>query len=71
MDIRLHNTMVCIAHIESYFDLLTFPEPFARNGSLTLTLEDGIDPNDIPEPKGSAGATSLTIGIKQIQMEQD
>jgi aspartyl-tRNA(Asn)/glutamyl-tRNA(Gln) amidotransferase subunit B len=51
--------------------LLTFAEPFARNGSLTLTLEDGIDPNDIAEPKGSADNSSLTIGIKQIQMEQD
>jgi aspartyl-tRNA(Asn)/glutamyl-tRNA(Gln) amidotransferase subunit B len=30
-------------------------------------LEDGIDPNDISEP----GAIGLTIGIKQIQMEQD
>lgn len=30
-------------------------------------MEDGIDPNDISEP----GATGLTIGIKQIQMEQD
>ncbi|KAI5245003.1 hypothetical protein E4T43_03417 [Aureobasidium subglaciale] len=46
-------------------------KPFARNGSLTLTVEDGIDPNDIAEPKGSAQNTSLTIGIKQIQMEQD
>ena len=30
-------------------------------------MEDGIDPNDLSEP----GATGLTIGIKQIQMEQD
>lgn len=30
-------------------------------------MEDGIDPNDISEP----GAIGLTIGIKQIQMEQD
>ncbi|KAG9573493.1 hypothetical protein KCU77_g15161, partial [Aureobasidium melanogenum] len=53
------------------YQITQYYEPFARNGSLTLTLEDGIDPNDIPEPKGSAGSTTLTIGIKQIQMEQD
>jgi aspartyl-tRNA(Asn)/glutamyl-tRNA(Gln) amidotransferase subunit B len=35
---------------------------------LTLTLEDGIDPNDMAE---SSDTRSLTIGIKQIQMEQD
>jgi aspartyl-tRNA(Asn)/glutamyl-tRNA(Gln) amidotransferase subunit B len=60
-----------LKHFGSFFDPLTPTEPFARNGTLTLTLEDGIDPNDIPEPKGSAENTSLTIGIKQIQMEQD
>ncbi|THV94720.1 hypothetical protein D6D26_07704 [Aureobasidium pullulans] len=49
------------------YQITQYYEPFARNGSLTLTLEDGIDPNDISEP----GATGLTIGIKQIQMEQD
>ncbi|KAK6005160.1 hypothetical protein QM012_007939 [Aureobasidium pullulans] len=53
------------------YQITQYYEPFARNGSLTLTLEDGIDPNDIPEPKGSADNTTLTIGIKQIQMEQD
>ncbi|KAH0283184.1 Glutamyl-tRNA amidotransferase subunit B, mitochondrial [Aureobasidium namibiae CBS 147.97] len=53
------------------YQITQYYEPFARNGSLILTLEDGIDPNDIPEPKGSAENTSLTIGIKQIQMEQD
>ena len=71
MDIRSRSTMVCIASSEPLFSSLTSAEPFARNGSLTLTLEDGIDPNDIAEPKGSAENTSLTIGIKQIQMEQD
>ncbi|THY29908.1 hypothetical protein D6D01_03399 [Aureobasidium pullulans] len=49
------------------YQITQYYEPFARNGSLTLTLEDGIDPNDISEPE----ATGLTIGIKQIQMEQD
>ncbi|KAI4718399.1 hypothetical protein E4T48_05436 [Aureobasidium sp. EXF-10727] len=53
------------------YQITQYYEPFARNGSLTLTLEDGIDPNDVAEPKGSAENTSLTIGIKQIQMEQD
>ncbi|KAG9838367.1 hypothetical protein KCU98_g10184, partial [Aureobasidium melanogenum] len=53
------------------YQITQYYEPFARNGSLTLTLEDGIDPNDITEPKGSAENTTLTIGIKQIQMEQD
>ncbi|KAG9678488.1 hypothetical protein KCU99_g1110, partial [Aureobasidium melanogenum] len=53
------------------YQITQYYEPFARNGSLTLTLEDGIDPNDVPEPKGSAENTTLTIGIKQIQMEQD
>lgn len=36
--------------------------PFALNGSLALTAHDDIDPADEP---------SITIGIKQIQMEQD
>ncbi|THV84224.1 hypothetical protein D6C86_07287 [Aureobasidium pullulans] len=49
------------------YQITQYYEPFARNGSLTLTLEDGIDPNDLSEP----GATGLTIGIKQIQIEQD
>ncbi|THX02860.1 hypothetical protein D6D13_08065 [Aureobasidium pullulans] len=49
------------------YQITQYYHPFARNGSLTLTLEDGIDPNDLSEP----GATGLTIGIKQIQMEQD
>ncbi|KAG9544282.1 hypothetical protein KCU71_g10577, partial [Aureobasidium melanogenum] len=53
------------------YQITQYYEPFARNGSLTLTLEDGIDPNDVPEPKGSAENMALTIGIKQIQMEQD
>ena len=37
-------------------------EPFAKDGSLTLYDDDGIAPED---------GESITIGIKQIQMEQD
>lgn len=51
--------------------LTHIPEPFARNGSLTLYLEDGIDPNDATNLGGDSGIPSVTIGIKQIQMEQD
>lgn len=47
---------------------MKFVAPFARNGSLTLSLHDGIDPADITD---SGNNQSLTIGIKQIQMEQD
>jgi aspartyl-tRNA(Asn)/glutamyl-tRNA(Gln) amidotransferase subunit B len=36
--------------------------PFALNGSLALTASDDIDPVDYP---------SISIGIKQVQMEQD
>ena len=38
---------------------------------MTLLLEDGIDPNDIQAGHGTAVSQSLTIGIKQVQMEQD
>lgn len=41
-------------------------EPFARNGTLPLTLSDGISPTDL-----APGSQSLQIGIKQVQMEQD
>jgi aspartyl-tRNA(Asn)/glutamyl-tRNA(Gln) amidotransferase subunit B len=37
-------------------------EPFARNGSITLYQHDGIAPED---------GESITIGIKQVQLEQD
>lgn len=40
-------------------------EPFANNGKLTLTADDGVPSSDLQ------GAESLDIGIKQIQMEQD
>src|ERR1700733_1658336 len=37
-------------------------EPFAKDGHITLYDHDGIAPED---------GESITIGIKQIQMEQD
>lgn len=40
-------------------------EPFAKNGFLNLTAEDGVPASDLN------GAEGLNIGIKQIQMEQD
>lgn len=42
--------------------LINAPEPFARDGSIVLYDHDGIAPED---------GQSVTIGIKQIQMEQD
>lgn len=42
--------------------MLTIIDPFALNGHLTLNTNDDIDPIDEPE---------ITIGIKQVQMEQD
>ena len=41
---------------------LTFVEPFAKDGQLTLYAHDGIAVEDCPW---------MTIGIKQVQMEQD
>jgi aspartyl-tRNA(Asn)/glutamyl-tRNA(Gln) amidotransferase subunit B len=51
----------------SHSESLSLPpaEPFAKNGRLVLTAEDGVPPSDLH------GVPSLTIGIKQIQMEQD
>ena len=40
-------------------------EPFAVNGRITLYPHDDIDPAESPD------AESITIGIKQVQMEQD
>ena len=40
-------------------------EPFAKNGKLTLSIEDGVPVTDLN------GADAIEIGIKQIQMEQD
>ncbi|KAF2213730.1 hypothetical protein CERZMDRAFT_38806 [Cercospora zeae-maydis SCOH1-5] len=47
------------------YQITQYYEPFARNGQLVLTTEDGVPLSDLN------GAESLEIGIKQIQMEQD
>jgi aspartyl-tRNA(Asn)/glutamyl-tRNA(Gln) amidotransferase subunit B len=47
------------------YQITQYYEPFAKDGSITLTAEDGVPLSDLN------GAESLTIGIKQIQMEQD
>ncbi|KAF1984412.1 glutamyl-tRNA amidotransferase subunit B [Aulographum hederae CBS 113979] len=44
------------------YQITQFYEPFAKDGSITLYDHDGIAPED---------GQSITIGIKQIQMEQD
>ncbi|KAI9738299.1 MAG: hypothetical protein M1834_008797 [Cirrosporium novae-zelandiae] len=44
------------------YQITQYYEPFARNGTITLYDHDGIDPADGKE---------VSIGIKQIQMEQD
>ena len=44
------------------YQITQYYEPFARDGSITLYDYDGIAPED---------GKSITIGIKQIQMEQD
>lgn len=44
------------------YQLTQYYEPFAKDGGITLTRDDGIGPGD---------GESVTIGIKQIQMEQD
>ncbi|USW56193.1 Putative aspartyl/glutamyl-tRNA amidotransferase subunit B, asn/Gln amidotransferase [Septoria linicola] len=48
------------------YQITQYYEPFAKNGHLTLTPSDGIPPSDL-----LPGTSHLTIGIKQIQMEQD
>ena len=47
------------------YQITQYYEPFAKDGSLALKLEDGVPAADLN------GAESLSIGIKQIQMEQD
>ncbi|KAM3414133.1 Glutamyl-tRNA(Gln) amidotransferase subunit B [Cercospora zeina] len=47
------------------YQITQYYEPFARNGQLVVTAEDGVPLPDLN------GAESLEIGIKQIQMEQD
>ncbi|KAF2102173.1 Glutamyl-tRNA amidotransferase subunit B, mitochondrial [Rhizodiscina lignyota] len=44
------------------YQITQYYEPFAKDGHITLYTHDGIDPADAP---------SITIPIKQIQMEQD
>ncbi|KFY65832.1 hypothetical protein V496_02316 [Pseudogymnoascus sp. VKM F-4515 (FW-2607)] len=44
------------------YQLTQFYRPFATDGHITLYEHDGISPEDFPE---------VTIGIKQVQMEQD
>lgn len=44
------------------YQLTQYYEPFAKDGRITLTRDDEIGPED---------GESVTIGIKQIQMEQD
>ena len=47
------------------YQITQYYEPFAKDGTLVLKADDGIPAADL------AGAESLNIGIKQIQMEQD
>lgn len=44
------------------YQLTQYYEPFAKNGCITLTEDDGM---------GRMDGKSVTIGIKQVQMEQD
>ncbi|CAK4031756.1 Glutamyl-tRNA(Gln) amidotransferase subunit B, mitochondrial [Lecanosticta acicola] len=47
------------------YQITQYYAPFAMNGKITLTAEDGVPSADLE------GAESLEIGIKQVQMEQD
>jgi aspartyl-tRNA(Asn)/glutamyl-tRNA(Gln) amidotransferase subunit B len=44
------------------YQITQYYEPFAKDGSITLTAHDGLGADD---------GEHVTIGIKQIQMEQD
>jgi aspartyl-tRNA(Asn)/glutamyl-tRNA(Gln) amidotransferase subunit B len=44
------------------YQITQYYEPFARDGSITLEVHDGI---------GAEDGEHVTIGIKQVQMEQD
>lgn len=44
------------------FQITQYYHPLARSGHVTLDKEDGIDPQ---------GPDNVTIGIKQVQLEQD
>jgi aspartyl-tRNA(Asn)/glutamyl-tRNA(Gln) amidotransferase subunit B len=47
------------------YQITQYYQPFAKDGVLELTVEDGVPAAELN------GASSLKIGIKQIQMEQD
>lgn len=47
------------------YQITQYYEPFAKDGMLELTAEDGVPAAELN------GASSLKIGVKQIQMEQD
>ncbi|KAK4556090.1 hypothetical protein LTR86_006786 [Recurvomyces mirabilis] len=47
------------------YQITQYYRPFAKEGFLTLRASDGVPVGDLN------GADSLSIGIKQIQMEQD
>ncbi|KAK3724465.1 hypothetical protein LTR37_001089 [Vermiconidia calcicola] len=47
------------------YQITQYYEPFAKNGNIVLRAEDGVQKTDL------SGAQSISIGIKQIQMEQD
>jgi aspartyl-tRNA(Asn)/glutamyl-tRNA(Gln) amidotransferase subunit B len=46
----------------SGYQITQYYQPFAKNGRITLFERDGISPQD---------GESVTIGIKQVQLEQD
>ncbi|KAH8173935.1 gatB/GatE catalytic domain-containing protein [Sarocladium implicatum] len=46
----------------SGYQITQYYEPFAKNGHITLLARDGISPQD---------GDSVTVGIKQVQLEQD
>ncbi|KAM5351801.1 hypothetical protein ACJ41O_004524 [Fusarium nematophilum] len=46
----------------SGYQITQYYEPFARNGHIKLLARDGISPQD---------GESVTVGIKQVQLEQD
>ncbi|KAL2210925.1 Glutamyl-tRNA amidotransferase subunit B, mitochondrial [Sarocladium strictum] len=46
----------------SGYQITQYYEPFAKNGHITLLARDGISPQD---------GESVTVGIKQVQLEQD
>lgn len=47
------------------YQITQYYQPFATNGRLSLTSEDGVPVAEL------SGAASLEVGIKQVQMEQD